>query len=299
MTNKNREQGVIYGSMVKHRRKFLVIEVVLVLFLIWYAFACSEYIINVFEGAVSFDESLYASETRNIAVGEPFELHRNDNVTINDYALRPDSYWQGNKYEFEVEIEDAKRLPVKFANKTTQTGDDHEGDDVSSVLYVAKIGGKDTLVLAYPHTKVEELNVIDGIFVDIPLIIAHEIANNSGFSPDDEISEYMLDTRGLEMESEIFDLTFVAVLLAIVLYLGIKLFLQHKNHLLTPTYRQLAKYGDPEIIEAKIESELKDAVKDKKQLVCQNWIVSEDTFKLKIVKNHMKQGEFKYTPENY
>lgn len=289
--------GIIYKSMQKHRRRFLIIEILLAVFLIWYFVMCQEYIINVFQGAVDFDEARFASEVATLEVGEPFELHRNDDISINDYAIRADSYWQDDKYEFNVSLKNVQKLDVDFNNETT--GTDGRGDEISSNMYVADIGGIKTLVLTYPHTHLASEDAICGIFTSIPLIAAHDVAKSKMFNPTDEICAYMLDTRGLEMESESFDLLFTSVLLIVVIYLGIKLWRQYRDYLRTPTYRQLTKYGDAKDIAYKIETELADGVKEKKRLVCENWIVSEDTFKLKIVKNHMKHGNFRYTPENY
>ena len=104
MRKKQSPQGAVYKSMKKHRLKFLVTEILLIVFLVGYFSASYEYISNIFVGGVAFDEARFAKEAETIEVGEPFELHRNDNVSINDYALRPDSYWQDNRYEFALDL---------------------------------------------------------------------------------------------------------------------------------------------------------------------------------------------------
>ena len=297
MRKKETPKGTVYKSMKKHRLKFLVTEILLVILLISYFCASYEYISNIFTGGVAFDEARFAKEAETIEVGEPFELHRNDNVSINDYALRPDSYWQGNHYEFVLNLTHAQKLGISYNNQTTLSGSDETYDEISSNLYVADIGGIKTLVLAYPHQNLADIESIDGIFTAIPLIVAHDVAASGAFKPTDEICKYMIDTRGIEMESERFDLIFCAVLFGIIIYLAAKLALQFADYHFTPTYRQLAKYGPIDEIEAQVDAELADARKEKKQLVTASWIVSEDTFKLKIVKNHMKHGKFAYTPK--
>lgn len=297
MRKKETPKSTVYKSMKKHRLKFLVTEILLVILLISYFCASYEYISNIFTGGVAFDEARFAKEAETIEVGEPFELHRNDNVSINDYALRPDSYWQDNRYEFALDLRCAKKLAISYSNQTTLSGSDETYDEISSNLYVADIGGIKTLVLAYPHQNLAHIESIDGIFTAIPLIVAHDVAASGAFKPTDEICKYMIDTRGIEMESERFDLIFCAVLFGIIIYLAAKLALQFADYHFTPTYRQLAKYGPIDEIEAQVDAELADARKEKKQLVTASWIVSEDTFKLKIVKNHMKHGKFVYTPK--
>ena len=297
MRKKETPYGAVYKSMKKHRVKFLVIEILLMVLLVSYFLGCYEYISNIFIGGVAFDEARFAKETETIAVGEPFELHRSDDVSINDYAIRPDSYWQDNRYEFALDLGSAQELGISYSNQTTMTGSDDIYDEISSKLYVANIGGIKTLVLAYPHQNLSGTDTIDGIFTSIPLIVAHDVAASGAFAPTDEICKYMIDTRGIEMESERFDLVFCTVLFGIIIYLAAKLALQFADYHHTPTYRQLAKYGPIDEIEAQVDAELAAARKEKRQLVTENWIVSEDTFKLKIVKNHMKHGKFSYTPK--
>lgn len=299
MTKIMPKPGMIRESMNKHRRRFVIIEIVLIVLWIWYLCMCQEYIFTVLGGSTPLDEARFSLEVQTLKVGEPFELHRSDDVTIKDYALRSESYWQGDKYDFSLTLNTAEKTPVYFTNATTGTGGDSEGEDVSANIYMADVGGKNVLVMAYPHQELKAGDTVEGIFTEIPLIVAHSIASCSSFDADDEICKYMLDLRGIEMESENFDILFVLVLLAIILLLAVKLVFQFKNFLCTPTFSQLEKYGDPLEVEKMIESELGGAIREKNRIITKNWILSEDTFKLKIVKNHMKHGSFKYTPEAY
>ena len=291
--------GMIRESMKKHRIRFVIIEIFLIILWIWYLLMCREYITNVFEGAVPLDGARFASEVDTVEVGEPFELHRSDDVSVKDYALRPDSYWQGEKYEFAAELDFAEKSDIKYTNYTTGTGDDSDGDDESANVYFAKINGVDTLIMAYPHQELKSGQTVEGIFTEMPLIVCHDVAKSGYYEPNDTICKYMLDIRGVEMESENFDITFVTVLLLVNLFMAFKIVRQFKNFLYTPTYAQLSKYGNPLEVEKMVESELDDAKFAKNVIITENWIVSEDTFKLKIVKNHMKQGNFRYTPEKF
>ena len=94
------------------------------------------------------------------------------------------------------------------------------------------------------------------------------------------------------MENEGFDLVVCIILLAIILFLSVKIVIQYINPLSTPTYRNLEKYGDLKSICEDVEAQLKEAgitrVKKKRSAITPDWIVSEEPFKLKVAKNHAK-----------
>ena len=291
MTCKN---GIIHSSMKKHRLKFLLIEILLVAVLIAYFFSNYPYIINKFSDPVQLEISLFGETAPVKDVPKPFELHRNDDVTIPDYALKGGSYWQGKDYEFYLPVKDATPTGTVFTNEITNTGSEATIEDVSSVLYTMDIGGVRTLVLTYPETDLEKMDTITGIFTEIPLIVDYYLANSKTFDKDTPVCTYMLDTRGLEMESETFDVVFCIILSLIILFLFVKLIIQFANFKKTPTYAQLEKYGEIEEIEKEIEKELLEVTFSPKETVTENWILKEDTFRLKIIKNHRKHGRFVY-----
>ena len=291
------EKGIIYSSMKKHRIKFLLIEILLVVIFVSFFVSSYPYIANYFGAKTVLDEDLFSEKVQTVKIPEPFKLHRNDDGTIPDYALKGSSYWQGMYYEFDVAVKDAEKTQLSFTNATTNTGKSGAEDEISAVLHVMDVGGVKTLVLTYPETDLENASEIKGIFTEIPLIVMHDLAQTQIFENDTQICTYMLDTRGVEMESEGFDTVFSIVLLLIIIFLLIKLILQFSNYRKTPTYKQLEKYGDMEKIEKEIERELTEVVFNKKETITENWILKEDTFKLKIVKNHIKHGRFEYVPK--
>lgn len=288
----------IYKAMKHYRTKFTVITAVLAVIFVWYFAVAFPYISNVMTGASAFDESLYAENAQMREVGEEIELHRNDATNIPEFALKDSSYWQGAKYEFTVPIEKAQNLGIAYTNATTGTGSEENADMTSAVLYRAKVGGKDTLILAYPHEDLENMTEVTGIFTSIPLIVEYDVAKNENFSSDDEISVYMLDTRGLEMESEQFDLVFSISLFAIVVFLTIRLLRQYKNYRITPTYRQLEKYGSPDDVAVDVDCAIKGKKWVKGEIETERWIVKKDTFKLKIIRNYRTHGKFEYVKKN-
>lgn len=284
----------VYEAMKHYRRKLLIIEAVLIAVFVCYFASSFAYVSNIFVGAVPFDEEKFSLSAKDTTVGEPFDLHRRDATNIPDFALKDSSHWQGKNYEFIVPLKAAKNTGIAYVNATTGTGSDKNQDDISAVLYVAKIGNKDTLVLAYPHQDLTKQSYVNGIFTSIPLIVKHDVAKSKGFSAEDVICEYMLDTRGLEMESETFDLTFLIVLFLIILYLGIKLIMYYKNHCLTPTYSQLEKYGEPDEVAKMVDDELRGIQWMKDECATGHWIISKKPFMLKIIRNYRQHGKFKY-----
>ena len=284
----------VYGAMKHYRRKLLIIEVMLIALFVCYLVSSFAYVSNIFVGAVPFDEEKFSLSAKETTVGEPFDLHRRDATNIPDFALKGSSHWQGKNYEFIVPLKSVKNTGIAYANATTGTGSEENQDEISAILYLAKIGNKDTLVLAYPHQDLTKPCKVSGIFTSIPLIVKHDVAKSKVFLPNDVICEYMLDTRGLEMESEGFDLTFLIVLFLIILYLGIKLIMYYKNHRLTPTYSQLEKYGEPDEVAKMVDDELRGIQWMKDECATGHWILCKKPFKLQIIRNYRQHGKFKY-----
>ncbi len=284
----------VYKAMKYYRRKLLIIEVLIIAIFVCYFASSFPYVSNIFVGAVPFDEEMFSLSVKETTVGKPFDLHRRDATNIPDFALKGSIYWQGKNYEFNVPLKSAKNTGIAYVNATTGTGSDKNQDTISAVLYLAKIGNKDTLVLAYPHQNLTKLEKVSGIFTSIPLIVKHDVAKSKVFSADDVICEYMLDTRGIEMESETFDLTFLIVLFLIILFLGIKLMMYYKDHRFTPTYSQLEKYGEPDEVAKMVDDELRGIQWMKDECATGHWILSKKPFKLKIIKNYRQHGKFKY-----
>ena len=284
----------IYKSMKRYRLKYLVILIVLMILWGVYFHANSPYILNRFTDYPTLSEAHFSQNTKTVKVGKPFELHRNDKREIRDFAVKDESYWMDDKYEFKVPVSDMIRIESDITNSITGTGGKTTKQDISGKLWLTEIGDKKVVVLTYPDFDPEKDREVTGIFTSIPYIVKYELARSFGENPDFEVCEYMLDTRGLEMETEGFDTVFSFVTLLILIYLTVKLLMQFANYHKTPTYRQLEKYGDCDEVEKLIEKELTQSEYIDKQYVCENWIVIPDTFKLKIVRNHRKHGNFKY-----
>jgi len=285
------KDGIIYHYVKKYRRRRLVTVLILVLLLCVYAFFSRAYLANAFAGASELNTERFAKEVQTREVGEEFELHRSESVQIDTYALKAYSYWQDIAYEFDVRLENPQSTGIVYTTQNT----DPAAEDLnmeSAVLYTADIGGITTLVLAYPHNILQNGDTVCGVFTRPARIIEHDIAKSPLFDSDSEICAYVLDTRGISMESQFADIVFCTLLLLLILYLLIRLICQYVNPLFSPTYRGIDKYGNLTETVTGVEKELSGKVTNcriKGKIVTDNWIITKDTFKLKIVKNHMKK----------
>ena len=70
--------------------------------------------------------------------------------------------------------------------------------------------------------EIKEGTVAEGIFAPIAPVVAYDLINTADYS-EREYFKYVLDTRGIEMENEGFDLVMCIILLAIILFLTIKI----------------------------------------------------------------------------
>lgn len=287
------KDGFIYNAMTRHRIKHLARTLIVFAVLFMYAFSQRAYIGNVIFGSSEFDAPRFEKETETIEINKELASKSDGSHIIRSYAVKSGSYWQDQKYEFDVCFSDVEKLPISYTTRNTSTnyGETDSKGVLSAELYAAKVEGINVLVLAYPHQVIKSGETIAGIFTEMSNIIQTDVSLLG--SLDGEIfCKYIFDTRSLEMGSEKFDVMLCAILLLILLYLAIKLIIYFVNPYLTPTYKSLGHYGDLETVVADIENQLKlkgiKKITRKRPAVTEDWIVSEDSFKLKIVKNHAK-----------
>ena len=287
------KDGFIYNAMNRHRIKHIIRTALVFAVLFLYAFSNRAYIGNVLFGSSNLDSERFAKEVSKIEINKELAAKSDGSRIIRSYAVKSGSYWQDQKYEFDVELSEAHKLPISYT--THNTGNNYDETDSEAVLsanlYRGKIEGVNVIVLAYPHQEIKDGTKLTGIFAEMPNIIRTDISL-LGSLEGESFCEYIFDTRGLEMGSEKFDIMLSGALLLFLLYLLIKLAIYFINPYLTPTYKSLGHYGDLETVIRDIENQLKIAginkITRKKPAVTDDWIVSQDSFKLKIVKNHAK-----------
>lgn len=292
MKSNIKKDGIIYKYMNKYRLKNIRIIFILGLVLAGYFMLFGPYITNVLFGATDLDTARFKSDAKMITIMDE-TLSDNKNNSINANVIKSDSYWQGDKYEFSVQLDNVKNTGITYTTENTNENFNPETSEpvTSAVLYTADINGINTLVLAYPHDKLKSGSVVSGIFAPIAPIIRCDLSAIDDYA-DSEVYEYMLDMRGIQMESEEFDILIFSVLILIILYLSLKTVVYYISPGLTPTYRRLSKYGELLSVVDDVEAQLKEKniskITKNNPIYLEDWIVSKDVFKLSITKNHAK-----------
>ena len=287
------KDGLIYKGMNHHRHLKIRSIIILTIVLALYFVSCKPYIINVLFGSVPLDESRFRDDAQMVVLSDGNLESDKVNPVINSKVIKSNSYWQDGKYEFDITLDAVDKTPITYTTKNTDSSySEGTSDEVTSaVLYTADIAGIKTLVLSYPHDELNDGIVVTGIFAEIPPVVKNDICSIGNYA-ETELYEYMLDTRGIRMESEDFDILVFMVLLLAILFLTVQLCVYYINPFLTPTYRGLEKYGEITSVIEDVEAQLKEKgitkITKKKSAYTEDWIVSDDVFKLKISKNHAK-----------
>lgn len=279
--------GFLYGKMKRYRRKFLVINLVCTVLYIAFVVARFPYIATGFSGQTPLDVDRFVSETDTIAVREPVTLGRKDTTSPESANFRPTTYWQDGKYLFEFELESVKDLDKVFTQTiSTGVGPDQVMDVYG--VYSAKLGGRDVIVLAssnYDLTK-----KVTGHLADIPKSVMAKYTEELAEGESLEVSQYMVDIRGVEMETETTDYAMFWIFMVLLIVLYAKLIIQYVNPRRTPTYRQLIKYGDVQTVEEDVNRQVLAAGgKAKGKLILEDYILYKGTFRYVVEKNHMSK----------
>lgn len=283
--------GFFYNSMKKYRAKLALYTLGAFVIFAVYFLLCKPYILNVLTGPAKLDLNAFIKDAELIDIADEV-MEKNNTRTIRTYALKNSSYWQGGEYEFDLELSKAHKTPIRYTNENTSDNYNTTDDKtISAQLYDAEISGVKVLVLAYPHQKLSDNSKISGIFTEIPNIIKKNFASLEGQNTADYY-KYMLDTRGIEMESERFDIIVSALLLFLGIFLLGKLIVYYINPLLTPTYREANKYGNMDNVIDDIEFQLNQKgitkITKNNPAITDDWILTKAGFKYKIEKNYTK-----------
>lgn len=287
------KDGLIYKAMDRHRKKNIRYCLTVFAVLIIYFFSFKPYITATLFGATPLDTEKFSADASVTKLSVQKNADGEISQVINSKVLKKDSYWQGDSYKFTVRLSKVEKPEIKYTTKNTNENEseDNPNSETSAVIYVCDIGGIDTIVIAYPHIQIKDGTVVEGVFAPIAPVVSYDLLNTDGYS-DREYFNYILDTRGIEMQNEGFDLVVCVILMAIILFLLVKIVIHYINPLSTPTYRNLEKYGDLKSVCEDVEAQLKEAgitrVKKKSSAITPDWIVTEEPFKLKVAKNHTK-----------
>lgn len=294
MTNK----GVLYKSMNKGRIKVLAIAIIFFIIASFLTVNYFYYVKTFFKGSSPLDTQLFLNNSNTITVKSDYVADKNNmDYYINDFAIKNQSYWQGGEYRFfvDTDIKTEKAVIYKEDVKTINKIKSYD----SLYIHIAEINGENLLVLATANFDIKKSEKIEGVLTKPAKSILGDLAKNMEENTELDINEYMLDTRKLEMGMEYSTLGSIALFLVLAMFLFIKAIIYFKNPKLSPTYRQLKKYGEIEDIINDIEHQLKaDNVEyEKHKIYTEDWILIDSAYMKKVEKNPAKGHQFKYTPD--
>lgn len=277
------KDSFLYKNMAKYRLKYLAINIVLSILFVMYTVISLPYLKASFGGPKKLDTETFLKETDCITIDAPIELGRKDHKLPDMSLAKENTYWQGDVYDFVIDIPSATPIGEPFTSKNDNTGANMEMYRV----HMTEMGGRKIAVLAYPNTKIERKMQANLSQMQKP--IASVISKTLKDGEEITLSEYVIDLRNAEMGAESSDILFFWLLVILMLFLWVKLILYYINPKLTPTFRQLIKYGDIVEVAQKVDLETKseDAYKDGDMLVLENFVITKSTFKTVVAKNHM------------
>ena len=289
-----RKGSIIYGGMVKGRRKFLIINIIVtILYLLYITFEMN-YIVGKLHGPYGLDNEKFLSDTDNIVISEVIEMKKREDKSIQNFALPATSYMDGRKYRFNAKFDSFENIGIKYTSPVT---DPTTGDIIDYPLYsvvLGKIGDEKVVILLRGDEIPESGSALEGIFTQHSKIVLSDISKVTAPNGEIALNEYVFDTRGIEMGSENFTIGFFFIGLALLIYLYCRVIRYYINPYAHPAYKQLYKYGELAEVVEDIENqfETEQIYRDNKELVTTDWIMTKDVFKNKVVKNHRTRGRY-------
>lgn len=283
------KDGFIYKEMKHYRRKYLVINIICTLLYLAFAIGRFPYIRTQLTGATPLDTERFAEETGTVVIDEVIELGRRESKTPDIACFKAKSYWQDNRYYYTADISDIADTGKGFTAKvSTQTGTVQE-EEVYRV-YVANIGDRAVAILA--NSRWVPSRRVSGYMAALSRPVMAKISETLTEGSSLEIGNYMLDIRGVDMDTANADFAYFWIFMIILIFLWAKLIVHYIKPCLTPTYRQLLKYGDACAVEEDINTQLKkeSMYREKGKIVLEDYILCRGTFKHEVKRNHMARN---------
>ena len=293
------KSGFLYKSMLSGRRKLTVIVAALLILLVWHTVSIVPYLEKRICGSVILDEDMYAKEANTVSVSKEYNPDKSV-MKIYGFAFKDESYWQGNKYLFSTTLDKINPIGLAYTlgGVLVDENTDTEADPIAVKVDFVDIKGVKTAVMYMGNEEITPGMTAEGIFVKISPLVLKDLAE---YLPEGEVlSEYMYDIRGIDMSSEFSDIVSWIVLIALIIFLLIRLIRYYVNPIKHPTYKQLEKYGDIMTVIMDIDNQI-DAGADrsyKNEVRTEDWILTKRSFYYKVEKNFTAKGKFKYTPFN-
>lgn len=280
------KEGFLYKGMAKYRFKLFTVNLILLLLFVIYTINILPYLKTAFQGPKALDTERFLKETSIITIDKPIELGRKDHKLPDMSLIKKTTYWQGDVYDFVIDISTLEPVGKTFKSVNNMTGKEMD----MYKLYMTELGGRKIAVLSYPE-DITGKNVTANLS-QMQKPIASEISKTLKDGEVIELSEFVIDLRGAEMGAEDSDIMFFWLCAIILAFLFIKLIVYFVYPKSAPTFRQLAKYGDIDDIIKDVDnqSKLDTVYKDGEMLVLTDYIITKSTFKLVVNKNHMSKN---------
>lgn len=287
-----RKGPILYKGMVRGRRKFLIINLIVTAIYILYLIRSAPFIAGKFHGPHELDVQNFLASTEDITISEVIEMKKRADKSIPTYAFFSTSYSDGDKYRFNVSFDSVEETGIEY---TTEFENPETGEMETFVMYsvfMGRIGERVIPILSYGNVASD--TALTGIFVEPAPVITADISKLTADGNALTINKYIFDARNLEMETENSDVVVMFAGIALLAFLYIRLLRYYINPYKHPTYKQLAKYGNLEDVINDIENQFEEenVYKEGKELISTDWIMTKDTFKNKILKNHRTRGRY-------
>ncbi len=278
---------IIYGGMVRGRRNFLLINLVLTVFVVAFIIASFPYIKAFFHGPYDMNTEHFLANTETITVDSEILIGKREESSINSYAFRETSYCDGDKYRFNATFDSIEDLGIKYTNTYKDEATGEEETVVVLSVYLGKIGDRSVLILAkgdsVPEANVPTMGVFNTHSKSVLSKLSAKIPEHGPYV----ISEYVYDTRNIEVDTEKFNVTVSFMILLLLIFLYARLIRYYINPYLHPAYKQIDKYGDMDETIDNIEEQFAGEVERRENAYyTKDWIMTRELFRNKIVINH-------------
>lgn len=291
-----RKGKVIYGGMVRGRRNFLIINIIVTIIYLFYLINAMPYVVGKIHGPYEFNSEKFFAETKDVTLDKQIEIKKRADKSIPFYAYIGLSYQDGNRYRFNVKFDSFEKVKDGTFRDYTDPKTGEVIPKEFNAIYLGKIGDRSIPVLwngfGIPPADAD----LSGIFTQPAEIVVAQISELVPDRGEITFNEYLFDARGIEMESEEIDVVCVFLGLLLVAFLFWRLARYYINPYCHPAYTQLQRYGacDTEEVIDDIESQFEgDGVyKEGKELISTDWIMTKELFMNKIAKNHRTRGRY-------
>lgn len=285
---------IIYGGMVRGRRNFLLINLLFTAIVIAYIISSLPYIKARLHGPYDIDIGHFIANTETITIDSEFELHKREEKSINAYAFMETSYCDGDKYRFNTTFDSIEDPDINYTNTYKDPVTGEEETVVVLSVYLGRVGERSVAIITKGDDVPEANAPIRGVFNTHSRTILSELSKKVSEKGPYTISEYVYDTRNIEVDAENFNVTVSFISLLLLLYFYARLIRYYINPYLHPSYKQIDKYGNIEETINSIEEQFAsdDVERRENAYYTTDWIMTRELFRNKIVINHCTRGRY-------